>query len=54
LAISETLFLPLAGPKKHVYARLLLLFHSRVFAPRILEIPVGAFGGSRDVGPYRV
>ena len=37
--LPETLFFPLAGPKKHVYARLLLHLYSRVFAARILETP---------------
>jgi Family of unknown function (DUF5716) len=37
--LPESLFFPLAGPKKHVYARLLLHLYNRVFAARILETP---------------
>jgi hypothetical protein len=37
--LPETLFLPLAGQKRHVYARLVLHLYSRVFAARILETP---------------
>ena len=37
--LPETLFQPLAGPKKHVYARLLLRLYERVFAARVLETP---------------
>src|SRR4051794_12850789 len=37
--LPETLFQPLAGPKKHVYARLLLHLYDRVFAARVLETP---------------
>src|SRR5882724_5833631 len=37
--LPETLFQPLAGPKKHVYARLLLHLYERVFAARVLETP---------------
>jgi hypothetical protein len=37
--LPETLFQPLAGPKKHVYARLLLRLYDRVFAARVLETP---------------
>jgi hypothetical protein len=33
------LFSPLAGPRRHVYARLLLHLYGRVFAARILETP---------------
>lgn len=35
--LPETLFQPLAGPKKHVYARLLLRLHERVFSARVLD-----------------
>lgn len=37
--LPETLFQPLAGPKKHVYARLLMRLYERVFAARVLETP---------------
>ena len=38
--LPETLFQPLAGPKKHVYlARLLLRLYERLFAARALETP---------------
>ena len=37
--LPETLFQPLAGPKKHVYARLLMRLYDRVFAARVLETP---------------
>jgi hypothetical protein len=37
--LPETLFQPLAGPKKHVYARLLLRLYERLFAARVLETP---------------
>jgi len=37
--LPETLFQPLAGPKKHVYARLLLRVYERLFAARVLETP---------------
>lgn len=37
--LPETLFQPLAGPKKHVYARLLLRLYERLFAVRVLETP---------------
>jgi Family of unknown function (DUF5716) len=37
--LPETLFQPLAGPKKHIYARLLIHLYERVFAPRVLETP---------------
>lgn len=37
--LPETLFQPLAGPKKHVYARLLIRLYERVFAARVLETP---------------
>jgi len=37
--LPETLFQPLAGPKRHVYARLLLHLYDKVFAARVLETP---------------
>jgi hypothetical protein len=37
--LPDTLFQPLAGQKRHVYARLLLHLYNRVFAARILETP---------------
>jgi hypothetical protein len=37
--LPETLFQPLAGPKRHVYARLLLRLYERLFAARVLETP---------------
>jgi hypothetical protein len=37
--LPETLFQPLAGPKRHVYSRLLMRLYDRVFAARILETP---------------
>jgi hypothetical protein len=37
--LPETLFQPLAGLKKHVYARLLLRLYERVYAARVLETP---------------
>ncbi len=37
--LPETLFQPLAGPKKHIYARLLISLYQRVFAARVLETP---------------
>jgi hypothetical protein len=37
--LPEALFQPLAGPKKHVYARLLLHLYDKVFAARVLETP---------------
>jgi hypothetical protein len=37
--LPETLFQPLAGPKKHIYARLLIHLYERVFAARVLETP---------------
>lgn len=37
--LPEALFQPLAGPKKHIYARLLLRLYERVFAARVLETP---------------
>ena len=36
-SLPETLFQPLAGPRKHVYARLLLRLHERVFSARVLD-----------------
>jgi len=38
--LPETLFQPLSGPKKHVYARLLMRLYERVFEARILETPL--------------
>ena len=37
--LPETLFQPLAGPKRHVYARLLLYLYDKLFAARVLETP---------------
>ena len=37
--LPDTLFQPLAGPKRQVYARVLLHLYNRVFAARILETP---------------
>jgi hypothetical protein len=37
--LPEALFQPLAGLKKHIYARLLLRLYDRVFAARVLETP---------------
>lgn len=37
--LPETLFQPLSGPKKHVYARLLVRLYERVYSARILETP---------------
>ena len=37
--LPEALFQPLAGPKKHVYARLLSRLYEKVFAARVLETP---------------
>lgn len=37
--LPEALFQPLAGAKRHIYARLLLVLYERVFAARILETP---------------
>jgi hypothetical protein len=37
--LPETLFQPLAGQKKHIYARLLIHLYERVFAARVLETP---------------
>jgi Family of unknown function (DUF5716) len=38
--LPETLFQPLSGPKKHVYARLLMRLYERVYSARILETPL--------------
>lgn len=38
--LPETLFKPLSGPKKHVYARLLMRLYERVYSARILETPL--------------
>ncbi|MGY3238334.1 hypothetical protein ACVWZ4_001034 [Bradyrhizobium sp. USDA 4472] len=38
--LPETLFRPLSGPKKHVYARLLMRLYERVYSARILETPL--------------
>ncbi|TCU63741.1 hypothetical protein EDE08_118106 [Bradyrhizobium sp. R2.2-H] len=38
--LPETLFKPLSGPKKHVYARLLMRLYDRVYSARILETPL--------------
>jgi len=38
--LPEPLFQPLSGPKKHVYARLLMRLYERVFSARILETPL--------------
>jgi len=37
--LPEALFQPLAGPRRHVYARLLLRLYERVYAARVLETP---------------
>lgn len=37
--LPDGLFRPLAGPNRHIYARLLLHLHDRVFAARMLETP---------------
>ena len=37
--LPDSLFQPLAGPNRHVHARLLLHLYNRVFAARILETP---------------
>ena len=37
--LPESLFQPLAGPRKHVYGRLLLRLYERLFATRILDMP---------------
>lgn len=38
--LPETLFQPLSGPKKHVYARLLMRLYERVYSARVLETPL--------------
>jgi len=38
--LPESLFHPLAGPKKHVYARLLMRLYEKVYSARILETPL--------------
>jgi hypothetical protein len=38
--LPETLFQPLSGPKRHVYARLLMRLYEKIFAARILETPL--------------
>jgi len=38
--LPETLFKPLSGPRKHVYARLLMRLYERVYSARILETPL--------------
>ncbi|SDO48930.1 Wadjet anti-phage system protein JetA family protein [Afipia sp. GAS231] len=38
--LPESLFQPLSGPKKHIYARLLMRLYERVFSARILETPL--------------
>ena len=38
--LPETLFQPLSGPKKHVYARLLMRLYERAYSARILETPL--------------
>jgi hypothetical protein len=38
--LPETLFKPLSGPKKHVYARLLMRLYEKVYSARILETPL--------------
>ena len=38
--LPESLFQPLSGPKKHVYARLLMRLYERVYSARILETPL--------------
>jgi hypothetical protein len=37
--LPESMFQPLAGPRKHAYARLLLRLYDRVYAARVLETP---------------
>jgi hypothetical protein len=37
--LPESLFQPLAGPKRHIYARLLISLYEKVFAARVLETP---------------
>jgi Family of unknown function (DUF5716) len=38
--LPETLFKPLSGPKKHIYARLLMRLYERVYSARILDTPL--------------
>lgn len=38
--LPEALFQPLSGPKKHVYARLLMRLYEKVYSARILETPL--------------
>lgn len=38
--LPETLFKPLSGPKKHVYACLLIRLYEKVYSARILETPL--------------
>jgi len=38
--LPETLFKPLSGPKKHVYAQILIRLYERVYSARILETPL--------------
>ena len=38
--LPESLFQPLSGPKKHVYARLMMRLYERVYSARILETPL--------------
>jgi hypothetical protein len=38
--LPESIFQPLAGPKKHVYARLLMRLYDKVYSARILETPL--------------
>jgi hypothetical protein len=37
--LPESMFQPLAGPRKHAYARVLLRLYDRVYAARVLETP---------------
>lgn len=37
--LPESMFQPLAGPRKHAYARLLLRLYERIYAARVLETP---------------
>src|ERR1700730_16841811 len=38
--VPESLFHPRAGPKKHVYVRLLMRLYEKVYSARILETPL--------------
>jgi hypothetical protein len=38
--LPKSLFQPLVGTKKHVYARLLMRLYERVYSARILETPL--------------